>query len=66
MTAWRRRPPVVWAVKPQLFAEAAAPCAGRVAQALQLSVMAGIRSDGHRAPPAAARAWCAPCPTRRR
>ena len=36
---------VVWAVKPQLFAEAAAPCAAHVAQALQLSVMAGIRSD---------------------
>jgi pyrroline-5-carboxylate reductase len=36
---------VVWAVKPQSFAEAAGPCAGHVAQALQLSVMAGIRSD---------------------
>lgn len=36
---------VVWAVKPQLFAQAAAPCAARVQQALQLSVMAGIRSD---------------------
>lgn len=36
---------VVWAVKPQLFAQAAAPCAGRVAQALHLSVMAGIRSE---------------------
>ena len=36
---------VVWAVKPQLFAEAAAPCAPHIAQALQLSVMAGIRSD---------------------
>jgi pyrroline-5-carboxylate reductase len=36
---------VVWAVKPQLFAEAAAPCAPHVAQALQLSVMAGIRSE---------------------
>ncbi|MCX2862387.1 pyrroline-5-carboxylate reductase [Paucibacter sp. PLA-PC-4] len=36
---------VVWAVKPQLFAEAAAPCAGLLVQALQLSVMAGIRSD---------------------
>ena len=35
---------VVWAVKPQLFAEAAAPCAPHIAQALQLSVMAGIRS----------------------
>lgn len=36
---------VVWAVKPQLFAEAAAPCAAYVAGALQLSVMAGIRSE---------------------
>jgi pyrroline-5-carboxylate reductase len=35
---------VVWAVKPQLFGEAAAPCAAFVRQALQLSVMAGIRS----------------------
>lgn len=36
---------VVWAVKPQLFAEAAAPCAPHVGGALQLSVMAGIPSD---------------------
>jgi len=36
---------VVWAVKPQLFAAAAAPCAPHVGHALQLSVMAGIRSD---------------------
>ncbi len=36
---------VVWAVKPQVFAEAAAPCSGRVADALHLSVMAGIRCD---------------------
>jgi pyrroline-5-carboxylate reductase len=36
---------VVWAVKPQLFAEAAAPCKAHVAAALQVSVMAGIRSD---------------------
>ncbi len=36
---------VVWAVKPQLFAEAAAPCAGFVRGALQLSVMAGIRTE---------------------
>ena len=36
---------VVWAVKPQLFAEAAAPCAPHVGGALQLSVMAGVRSD---------------------
>lgn len=34
---------VVWAVKPQLFAEAAAPCAAFVGHALQLSVMAGVR-----------------------
>jgi pyrroline-5-carboxylate reductase len=33
---------VVWAVKPQLFAEAAAPCTRFVGGALQLSVMAGI------------------------
>ena len=36
---------VVWAVKPQTFAEAASACTGLVGQALQLSVMAGIRSD---------------------
>jgi len=36
---------VVWAVKPQVFAPAAAPCAAFVGQALQLSVMAGIRSE---------------------
>ncbi len=36
---------VVWAVKPQLFGVAAAPCAPWVAGALQLSVMAGIRSS---------------------
>jgi pyrroline-5-carboxylate reductase len=36
---------VVWAVKPQLFREAAAPCAPYAANALHLSVMAGIRSD---------------------
>ncbi len=35
---------VVWAVKPQLFAAAAAPCAPFVGAALQISVMAGIRS----------------------
>ncbi len=34
---------VVWAVKPQSFAEAAAPCAAHVAGALQVSVMAGVR-----------------------
>ena len=36
---------VVWAVKPQLFTEAAAPCAAHAGAALHLSVMAGIRSD---------------------
>jgi len=36
---------VVWAVKPQVFGEAAAPCAPFVGAALRLSVMAGIRSD---------------------
>jgi len=36
---------VVWAVKPQVFAAAAAPCAPYVGGALHLSVMAGIRSD---------------------
>ena len=35
---------VVWAVKPQLFKQAAQPCAKHVKGALQLSVMAGIRS----------------------
>ncbi len=34
---------VVWAVKPQSFAEAAAACAGRTAHALHLSIMAGVR-----------------------
>jgi len=36
---------VVWAVKPQVFGEAAAPCASHFGRALHLSVMAGIRSD---------------------
>jgi pyrroline-5-carboxylate reductase len=36
---------VVWAVKPQSFVEAATPCAPWIGGALQLSVMAGIRSD---------------------
>ncbi len=36
---------VIWAVKPQSFAEAAAACAPHVSSALQLSVMAGVRSD---------------------
>ncbi len=43
--ALARAATVVWAVKPQMFQEAAAPCAPFIAQALQLSVMAGIRSD---------------------
>ncbi|HRY89938.1 MAG TPA: pyrroline-5-carboxylate reductase [Rubrivivax sp.] len=34
---------VVWAVKPQVFPEAAAACGRQLAQALHLSVMAGIR-----------------------
>ncbi|TDP72440.1 pyrroline-5-carboxylate reductase [Roseateles toxinivorans] len=37
---------VLWAVKPQLFTEASLPCRPHVQQALQLSVMAGIRSEG--------------------
>jgi len=36
---------VVWAVKPQMFVEAAAPCAPFVPASLNLSVMAGIRCD---------------------
>ncbi|MBC7483133.1 MAG: pyrroline-5-carboxylate reductase [Rhizobacter sp.] len=36
---------VVWAVKPQYFQEAVAPCAAHVGNALHLSVMAGIRTD---------------------
>jgi pyrroline-5-carboxylate reductase len=35
---------VVWAVKPQSFGQAAAACASHVSAALQLSVMAGVRS----------------------
>lgn len=38
-------PLVVWAVKPQSFAAAARLCAPFVAGALQLSVMAGIRTE---------------------
>ena len=34
---------VVWAVKPQLFVEAAKPCAAHLGRALHLSVMAGVR-----------------------
>lgn len=36
---------VVWAVKPQVFAEAAAACGPHLGQALQVSVMAGVRSE---------------------
>lgn len=36
---------VMWAIKPQNFKAAAESCAGQVEQALQFSVMAGIRSD---------------------
>ena len=36
---------IVWAVKPQVFAEAARPAAPHVARALHLSVAAGITSD---------------------
>lgn len=36
---------VVWAVKPQVFKEAAAPVAAFTGQALHLSVAAGIRTD---------------------
>ncbi|MEY2622127.1 MAG: pyrroline-5-carboxylate reductase [Pseudomonadota bacterium] len=36
---------VVWAVKPQVFAEAARPAAPHVGQALHLSVAAGIPTD---------------------
>ena len=36
---------VVWAVKPQYFQAAAAPCAPYFDSALHVSVMAGIRSD---------------------
>ncbi len=46
---------VVWAVKPQLFKAAAAPAAPHVAGALQLSVMAGIRSAAIAAATGAAR-----------
>ncbi len=36
---------VVWAVKPQVFKQVAQDCAAQVADALHLSVAAGIRSD---------------------
>src|SRR5215212_3566670 len=36
---------LVWAVKPQNFQVAAGACAGHVGGALQVSVMAGVRSD---------------------
>ncbi len=43
--ALREASVVVWAVKPQMFAAAVAAAAPWVGEALQLSVMAGIRSD---------------------
>ena len=46
---------LVWAIKPQSFAGAAAPVAPHVGEALQLSVMAGIRSGGIQAATGAAR-----------
>ena len=46
---------VVWAVKPQVFAEAARPCAAYVGKALQLSVMAGLRCEAITAATGAAR-----------
>jgi len=46
---------VVWAVKPQLFTVAVQPAAAHIAGALQLSVMAGIRSDAIAAATGAAR-----------
>jgi pyrroline-5-carboxylate reductase len=36
---------VIWAVKPQLFQAAAAPCVAHTQTALHLSVMAGVRSS---------------------
>jgi len=39
---------VVWAVKPQMLAEAATACRPHTAQALHLSVAAGIRTDSLR------------------
>jgi pyrroline-5-carboxylate reductase len=39
---------VVWAVKPQIFKEAAAPVAAHTRNALHLSVAAGIRTDSIR------------------
>jgi pyrroline-5-carboxylate reductase len=51
LDAWAQAQPelaqaqwVVWAVKPQLFAQAAQPCAPFVGQSCHLSVMAGIRT----------------------
>jgi pyrroline-5-carboxylate reductase len=46
---------VVWAVKPQLFAEAAEPVRPYAGQALHLSVMAGVRSRSIAAATGAAR-----------
>jgi pyrroline-5-carboxylate reductase len=46
---------VVWAVKPQVFAAAAAPCRPFAGSALHLSVMAGVRSEAIAAATGAAR-----------
>jgi len=46
---------IVWAVKPQSFAQAAAPVRAHAGQALHLSVMAGIRVAGIAAATGAAR-----------
>ena len=48
-------PLVVWAVKPQSFTAAARPCAPFIGSALQLSVMAGIRTDALQATSGSAR-----------
>ena len=56
---------VVWAVKPQSFEAAAAPCAGYVGSALQVSVMAGVRSEAIVAATGSERV-SASCRTRRR
>jgi pyrroline-5-carboxylate reductase len=43
MQALRAANLVVWAVKPQSFAAASAPCRGMLDAAVQLSIMAGVR-----------------------
>ena len=54
-TALAGRDLLVWAVKPQSFQAAAAPVAPHAGGALQLSVMAGIRSDAIQAATGSAR-----------